>query len=199
MGLPVELTPAGFVGEPPYAATFPWQDRSPASWRKYRAQGISKENRIAGRSIGIEDGWHACGPVSAAKAEVETLRLSALLASLQQQGFKRHEGRDGDIDAVMLKAGGETLWWINSGHHRAAVLTALDYETAPVRVRQTFDLETVAEWPNVRNGLFTPQAATVLVNRLFDNRLPAALQPWADFCKDSARDGALLGDLDIAS
>lgn len=185
LGLSPECTPAELVGEPPYAVTFPWQDRSPTTWKKARARGIPRENKLAGHSLPIAAGWHACGPVAPEKIEVEARRLSTLLASLQAHGFLRHEGADGDIDGVLFLMGERRRYWINSGHHRAAALSALRYETVPVRVRKVMDLSRAAEWPNVKNGLFSIGAATTLIGRMFDDELPAVIAPWAEHLSSS--------------
>ncbi|MBL8552648.1 MAG: hypothetical protein JNL41_00110 [Phenylobacterium sp.] len=164
---------------PPWAATLPWQTQTPAEWRAAREKGVPNENRLAGRELSIRDGWHACGPVSDQKAAVEAHRVGRLLASLQEHGLRRHDGRDGDIDAVLLRGEGVQRWWVNSGHHRAAVMSALGYETAPVRIRRVVDLRDVAQWPQVRSGLFQAADAARIVERLLAGELPGVAQAWA--------------------
>jgi hypothetical protein len=168
---------------PPWAAALPWQTQTPAEWRAARERGIPSENRLAGQELSIREGWHACGPVSARKAAIEAHRVGRLLASLQEHGLRRHDGRDGDIDAVLLRGGGVQRWWINSGHHRAAVLSALGYETAPVRIRRVVDLNDVAQWPHVASGLFRRADAIRIVERVLAGELPRVAQPWSQWVR----------------
>ena len=168
------------VNNPSYAATFPWHANSPSKWIEVRSKGIPGENKLAGDEISIEHGWNACGPVSERKLEVETTRVARLYHSIREAGFIRHDGKDGDIDAVILRTPNGERWWINFGHHRAPVLAAFGYETLPVRIRKVFDISKVESWPQVRSGLFTPEQAVLITERLIAGRLPSVTKPWTD-------------------
>ena len=178
LDLPRATAPPSLLWSPPWAATMPWQAQSPAEWRAAREKGIPNENRIAGQELSILEGWHACGPVSARKAAIEGRRLSILLASLQEHGVRRHGGRDGDIDAVLLRGEGGQRWWVNSGHHRSAVMSALGYETAPVRIRAVVDVREADAWPQVASGLFTRDQAIAFVEGLIAGELPDVARGW---------------------
>lgn len=184
--LGLDDAPAALVDAPPYAVTLPWQKNSPARWQEVREAGIPNENRLAGDHIPISDGWHACGPVSERKLDVEVRRLLKLLRSIQRKGLVRHSGRDGDIDAVLLKNPRGQRWWINSGHHRSAVLVALGCDTVPVRIKATVDTADVHEWAQVRSGLFTPEQAVKVVDRIIDGDLPPVTSAWVQYV-DSQR------------
>ena len=178
--------PSELVNAPPHASTLPWQKNSPARWQEVREKGVQNENRLAGDELPLSDGWHACGPVSDRKLDVETCRLLKLLESIQRKGLQRHNGRDGDIDAVLLRSGRGERWWINSGHHRSAVLSALGYKTAPVRIKAVIDTTEAKSWPQVQSGLFTEAQAVRIVERLVDGDLPRVASEWVRYV-DSAR------------
>jgi hypothetical protein len=186
LDLPRTSAPPELLWAPPWAATMPWQIQTPAAWRAARERGVPSENRIAGRELSIEAGWHACGPVIPAKAAIEAGRLARLLASIQADGLIRHGGQDGDIDAVLLRGGGVQRWWVNSGHHRAAVLSALGYETAPIRIRKIVDLRDAAQWPQVASGLFQTDEARRIVERLLAGEWPRIARPWVRWVRSSA-------------
>lgn len=168
---------------PPHAVTMPWQANSPQRWLEVRENGIPNENRLAGDEMPISEGWHACGPVSARKIAVEGRRLCNLLVSFQKNGLMRHEGHDGDIDSVLLRGAGGERWWINSGHHRAAVMSALGYETAPVRIKAVVDVADAANWPQVASGLFDRQEAIRFVEGLIADERPRVTDPWTTWVR----------------
>lgn len=178
LDLPRAVAPPSLLWAPPWAATMPWQTQTPAEWRAAREKGIPSENRIAGQELSILEGWHACGPVSERKANIEGRRLSSLLTSLREHGLRRHDGRDGDIDAVLLRGESGQRWWVNSGHHRSAVMSALGYETAPVRIRAVIDVRKAWAWPQVAAGLFTREQAVAFVERLIAGELPSVALGW---------------------
>jgi hypothetical protein len=187
LDLPRAKAPPSLLWSPPWAATMPWQAQSPAEWRAAREKGVPNENRIAaGEELTILEGWHACGPVSARKAAIEARRLGILLASLREHGLRRHGGRDGDIDAVLLRGSAGQRWWINSGHHRAAVMSALGYETAPIRIRAVVDVRQADAWPQVISGLFTRDQAVSLVEGLISGELPEVARGWARWVRAGA-------------
>jgi type II secretory pathway component PulK len=80
-----------------------------------------------------------------------------------------------------LRAGSVERWWINSGHHRAPVLSALMFDSVPVRIRDIVDVRDVSNWPNVASGLFSRKAALRVVERLLEGRLPAVAAGWTAY------------------
>jgi hypothetical protein len=162
----------------PSDVVMPWQPGTPTEWRRRRQRGVPKENLFAGQILGFEHGWHACGPVSDRKASVEAFRLQRLLRRIQRAGFRRNDAPGGDIDAFVLRAGKSERWWVQSGHHRAAVACALNIGTVPVKVLGIVDCIDVEKWPNVASGLFSPQIALTIHDRLVRGEIPEVAGQW---------------------
>src|SRR5690606_24335256 len=84
------------------------------------------------------------------------------------------------IRGQLLAANGEMRFLIKSGFHRVAVLAALGHDEVPVRFANGFQrlktLDQLPTWPLVREGVFTPREAELVVERLFteDGSLMAA-------------------------
>ncbi len=118
------------------------------------------------------------GPVGPEVVELEVWRLKRLVASVRKHGF-RPPPNDG-VRGQLLHAQGRTLFLIRSGFHRVAVLSALGHEEVPVRfaagMQRLVTLDQLPTWPLVRQGLFTPREAELIVERLFteDGREMAA-------------------------
>lgn len=162
--------PEAFKTVPPWAFVWPWETSSIASKmaRSLAQQCLSAERALGTRDLHISHGWKFAGPVSELMLENETRRLWALVVSLRKNGCQRHEGKNGDIEAAVLEDdNGDLCWSISSGNHRAAALSALDYQTVPVRVHTLIRRKDCEIWPNVTHGLYTPDQARAVFDRLF--------------------------------
>lgn len=150
------------------AHVLPWERSSPTEKSIRMETFVLKENSTKGLSEGKEGGWAWVGPVSESKLEVETSRLHDLLVSIKTKGYQRHDGRDGDIRAVILMKGPqEWVWMATGGQHRACVLSALGETQGPIRVRAVVRRDDVSAWPNVVNGVYTTEAALTVFDRVF--------------------------------
>ncbi len=166
--------------EPPHSLTMPWDKRIPAGWRVAREAFAKNENNFYGTSLSIDNGWHFWGPVCPVKLTIETDRLHRLLKSFAMVGYKRDDGPDGDIAAVVLKkADGSWRWQVTGGEHRVAAVGAFGYEQVPVRVKQVINREDVDVWPGVQSGFFTTEAALSVFDMIFDGVLPRIAVEWA--------------------
>src|SRR5690606_465170 len=109
------------------------------------------------------------GPVGRKGVELEVWRLKRLVGSIRANGY-RPPRRDG-IRGQLLLAHGETRFLIRSGFHRVAVLAALGHDEVPVRfatgVQRLVTPDQLPTWPLVRQGLFSPREAELIVERLF--------------------------------
>jgi len=109
------------------------------------------------------------GPVGRQVVELEVWRLKRLVASVKERGYKPPRG-DG-IRGQLLHVDGQTRFLVWSGFHRVAVLSALGHDAVPARfavgVQRLMTLDQLPTWPLVREGLFTPREAELLVERLF--------------------------------
>ena len=167
--------------EPPWAAVMPWQAKSVAVVREEQERLVPHENRGAGFELRFAHGWHGCGPVTEQKITVEVGRLLSLRAAIRRGGFQRDDGPTGDISAVVLHRGDrDPRWWIHSGHHRAAVASALGLARVPVRITTVVDRAHVDAWPNVVSGVFSRETALRLFDRLFGGELPPVMDGWRE-------------------
>lgn len=164
---------------PPWGAVFPWRARSVASYRKAYEDAALAENRAVGRDVGISDGWLFCGPVSADKTRIEAERILYVLRRIDDGGYQRHDGHDGDVRATALvNDSGDWRWLITAGNHRASAAAALGLAAIPVRINLVISRADVAHWRQVAQGLFTPAQALAVFDRFFDARPPACAQGW---------------------
>jgi hypothetical protein len=114
--------------------------------------------------------------VSAAKGALEIARLNRLLRKISEEGFRLLPGRTGLCRALILSSGAEHRAVLAIGQHRAAALAALGDDALPVwPLPQPVRREEVAAWPGVARGVFSPEAALEIFDRVFDGRQPAGL------------------------
>jgi hypothetical protein len=97
-------------------------------------------------------------------------------------GYKRHDGGDGDIRAIILiNEQNQWVWLSTGGQHRASVLAALGYDSFPVRVHNVIRREEVKHWPNVVNGLFDIEDALKMFDNMFAGEFSHIANEWYDF------------------
>jgi hypothetical protein len=108
------------------------------------------------------------GPASEELGEMEIRRLRWVYQAIKAQGFDRDKGdcrfylvrRDGDIRAVAL----------GGGRHRTSAMAALGRAFIPAQFEPpiAIDVRDVAEWPQVRSGVWSQKDALRYVDHLFD-------------------------------
>ncbi len=170
--LPQSGSNARLRHEPVWASVPPWRARSVESYRDAIAAGTLGDNRKNGFDSPIQvSGWAGCGPVSRSKCHAEARRLSELVLSLEKNGYKRHEGRDGDITATALVAENlEWRWVVTNGVHRASVVAALGFPEIPVRINLVVRRSESAFWPHVCGKLYTENEALQIFDNMFAGR-----------------------------
>jgi hypothetical protein len=169
----------------PLAYVLPWDGMSLEEMMAERRAFIRRDHKKAGRSLNPAAGWKAWGPCSEALIEFEVRRLVDVFQSIRTLGFRRSDGPDGDIEAVVLRADGENRYLVSPGHHRAAALAALGYAEVPLRLSGiVVRREDVGAWPGVRKGLFTEEIALEVFDRVHAGRQPRALGAAASMLSD---------------
>ena len=155
---------------PAWSVMMPWQGGDHIdSWMQKVSETVRKEGRRGKGRLTIADGWSWSGPVSPEKLSLEAKRLTRTLWAIKKRGYRRHDGFDGDIRAIVLVDSGEDwVWQSYAGQHRAAVLSALGVEQIPVRLSGLVRVNDVLAWPQVTNGLYTADQALHIFNRVFD-------------------------------
>lgn len=102
-------------------------------------------------------GMHIQGPVSREKGKFEFNRLIELYLSIKTHGYDySKESATHFISGFFLRKGNDWRFILTSGHHRTAVLSALNYFTIPMTFKRSFprviDYEDINEWPQVKKG-----------------------------------------------
>lgn len=109
------------------------------------------------------------GPLGGKVLELEVWRLKRLVASVKEGGY-RPLPQDA-IRGTLLILGDQFRFIIRAGFHRVAVLAALGHDEVPVRLasgaQRLMSLDQLRTWPLVREGVFSPELADLLVDRLF--------------------------------
>jgi hypothetical protein len=159
---------------PPLAATLPWEFRTPAEALVFWQRICADDYRQHGFALTASDGWKAWGPVSAAAGAAEFTRLTRLCAAIRLQGYRRHPAGDGDIRGIILQRGQATRILLTAGQHRAAVLAGLGMSQLPLRLTAAIvRRDDVLHWPNLRRGIFAPNQALQVFDRIFAGLPPA--------------------------
>jgi hypothetical protein len=164
---------------PPFALVMPWDATSLEKKRRSRTMVIRRENARRGANLGIEHGAKV-GPVSIEKGQLEFRALTRLTESILSQGYIRNDGPRGDIRGwILINRAGDVRYVVRSGKHRIAVLTALGFESVPLRIcfARVPRLSEVDRWPHVIDGLFTREQAEVFSQRVFDGCPPKTAIP----------------------
>lgn len=116
-------------------------------------------------------------------------KILSLVDSIGEKGFVPEQFLDrkgGNITGYFLKSGDKLRWYVVSGNHRAAVVSAArpeimipvayekkkfakkrDLENRDVDFLKQYDLDNAKEWPSVRAGFLTQHEARSLAERYF--------------------------------
>lgn len=171
--------------EPSWAAVLPWDSENISQWKKSHKETILKENRKHGKTITVKDGWAWCGPISHKKLSIETNRFFKVLKSIQTKGYLRHDGSDGDIyGVVLINSEKQWKWQATAGQHRVSILSALGYQTIPVRIIKIVKRDEVELWPNVVSGVFSIETALKLFDQIFNGVLPHSTEKWVNYLNE---------------
>lgn len=159
---------SGLSDTPVWAVPEPWKPVSLSKKMVDMKNIIKLENRDHGKSFSISEGDKGCGPVTEEKLCLETERLDRVMNSIRKKGYKRHNGHDGDIQAIVfIREDGEWCWQVSKGLHRTAVLAALKWQHIPVRVTSIVYRNDSEIWPNVLSGLYTKKGALKVFDKIF--------------------------------
>lgn len=164
---------------PSWAVTMPWDQIHPREQQGKVERFARIEAGAYDPEVTIENGWTWLGPVDQRKLSVEVKRLSNLLRSVMQKGYRRDDQSDGDIRAVILVDESDDWRWLSTGgQHRAAVVSALGHETVPVRVTSVIRRSDASCWPNVTNGLYTVDQAREWFDQIFSGNYLGLFAEW---------------------
>lgn len=153
-----------------WASVLPWRARTLKNYKEVIEAGTYKDNLSNKLDMNIyESGWAYCGPVDKKKCDIETTRIFNLINSIRNNGYLRHNDKDGDIIAtVLVNEKGEWVWLITNGYHRAAVIAALGNKTVPIRINLVIRRDEADFWPQVITGTYTKEEALKIFDNIFN-------------------------------
>jgi hypothetical protein len=164
--------PEVFQGEPSYAFVSPWHTISIKERKGKIAYNVRSENRDMGHDdTGIEGGFGLHGPVSETKGKVEYERLLQTFQSIDRDGYRLHSLHDFIEGFALVSESGEDFRIVVvHGNHRLASLTALEFDTAPIRLVPPYIVRScdVARWPQVESGLWDERQAIAYFDSFFE-------------------------------
>jgi len=165
-------TDEGLLQFPPVFTVFPWEKANMKARKKFREGYVKVETGQRGRELTLDHGWGCFGPISQERGELKMQTLIGLTKSIREKGYLRGDGPEEDILASVLINGNDYKYLIKNGTHRLAVLSALDYKSAPIRVLPTsipafIYRREVDYWPKVRDGLYTREQALKIFDNIF--------------------------------
>jgi hypothetical protein len=170
-----------FEKSPPSWRIYPWNPNQPEKVAAAKRKITREENSARGLSLDADHGYTVFGPVSNEKGKLEFSTLVNLVNSISKSGYIRTNRPDGDIQAIVaFDMCDNVRYFISKGHHRVAVLAALGHETIPIRVSRNLVVRQneANKWPHVRDGLFSPEQAIEVFERVFNGQPPkSALVP----------------------
>ena len=111
----------------------------------------------------------------------EAERVLYVLTRIQQSGYSRHDGPDGDVRATALvNERQEWRWLITAGNHRASAAAALGMPSIPVRVNLVISRADAPYWKHVVDGLYSLDDALAVFDNFFDGRPVGSTRPWLE-------------------
>ena len=165
------------IDVPVWAAPEPWKQTSIEEKLVSMKKVAANESKKYKKSLSIFDGDKGFGPVSDEKLQLETIRLIKVMNSIINKGYKRHNGKDGDIQAfIFMREDGNWSWQVSGGFHRAAVLAGLKWQFIPVRVVSIINRNDVDIWPNVLSDIYTKKGALKIFDKIFNGSIPIILE-----------------------
>lgn len=124
-----------------------------------------------------EHGRTLLGPVSKKRGIFELNRIISIYNSIKNRGYipKRNEKFNG----YFLKNGSEFTFLLESGNHRMAALTMLNYQSIEVTFTEgkprIIDIETINDWPQVINKNISEDVAKEIFYYIFNSSLKTNL------------------------
>lgn len=174
----------GLADVPPEGWTFPWSDRSVEQTMMARRRSMRLDALQYGKRMPPGQGFTAFGPAGEAKLDLEVLRIERLVRSYATEGFRPFD-RKNPLRVTALRRDNDYRWLVADGHHRFAACAAFSIKTVPAIVRSLVRREDHEFWPQVVSGVFRPEGALKLFDRLFRGEPARICRDW-DGTSDSS-------------
>ena len=107
--------------------------------------------------------------VSKERAAFEAKLLFDLYNSIKTKGYIESKNTNYDpVGAIVaINSDSNWCWAVSAGIHRCCVLSVLNIPSINVLIKKVIYREDVDFWPNVRNGLYTKEAALKVFDHIF--------------------------------
>ncbi|MEM7479502.1 MAG: hypothetical protein AAF483_31335, partial [Planctomycetota bacterium] len=119
----------------------------------------------------IRGGAQLHGPLEREAGIKEFVRIKGLMESIEKHGYDPNAFPLGLITGILLKHEGRKRFLVIHGQHRTAILTAMGHEEILVGSRRegpaTIDSSDAENWPHVKSGLISKEAAVLQFSRHF--------------------------------
>lgn len=166
----------GLVDIPLHSWVMPWSERSIEDTAAHRRICLEEEGLTRGTFVSINDGATLFGPVTQKKLNLEATRISALVESINVNGFQTNP--DYPIEVIGLRTAAEYRWLVVQGQHRLAACAAFGIHKVSARVVRIIRREDVEFWPHVVTKTFTAAGALKCFDRLFAGDVSACATSW---------------------
>lgn len=168
---------------PPWFFVYPWSDTRDLTERvrmKNFSTFLENVNR-KGPAIDAYEGGAQHHPTDMNRATFEARLLHNLLCSIEKKGYRPTPGYHDPIGAdLMVESADNWCWIVSGGIHRCCVLSALEYEKVDVVIKTVIYRDDVADWPNVRNGLFSEELALMVFDRIVAGNPGKLYENWIE-------------------
>lgn len=170
------------LAQPAEAVVLPWSrmagvvdpDERIEFFRRHIGEEFRARHPDIDRSVSPTYGQAHFGPVTAGLGGLEFERYRNAAEYIAEFGFIPSLG--GYIGVEILADRSRWVAQVQSGLHRVAIVSALGIDPVPVAISVRPMLvrrEDCLSWPGVRSGLFTPDEATMVFDRIMDGRAPS--------------------------
>jgi len=108
--------------------------------------------------------------VNRERATFEAKLLFKLYNSIRSKGYVESKNKHHDPVGAIIAIDSDSNWcWaVSAGIHRCCVLSLSNIPSINVMVKKVLYREDVDSWPNVRNGLYTRDAALKVFDHMFN-------------------------------
>lgn len=155
----------------------PWRNPPGEAVYQRRARTVRREAKAYGKTLTINDGWRAFGPMTDSMGEFEFQRLLFISNSIAHNGYNISDFQSYPTGNLMLTGDNEWAVLIDDGNHRVSALGVYHYKRTPIILDplKTIRRSDAASWPAVQQGAMTSEEARQVFDRIFSGRQPDAV------------------------
>lgn len=165
----------------PYAAPLPWDNYTIEQKEKIRIEISKREAKSFGSKS--QSPKYLCdtmlGPLLPSRGELEFSRLVSVFKSVKKNGFNVNKDGFNNVQSICLYDCANDSWkyFIYSGHHRAAALSALGYDKITVQLNPYGFGYIVRKKDSCFFPVVSHQYLTLKEAELYFERIMNAVQP----------------------